>query len=403
MTQYIIRRILLMIPTLLGVSLLVTGMIRLLPGDAVDILVTENAVGGGSMAFDQLVDEELVEPFWEDAPSFDSADDASFADRQDAELDVLARTAIVRDRASEEGINLEDSETRREYVGAIPSRERQEIRNSLALAAYKDSIRAELGLDKGFVGQWWSWLSNAARGDLGQSIVGSQRVSDELGRRLPVTFQLGALAMFFGAIIAIPTGIISAVRQDSMIDYAVRSSAVAMIALPSFFLATLVIALLSRMLDYSFPLYYAQLWDSPGANLEQMVMPALILGLSLSGVLMRLTRAQMLEVMRQDYIRTARSKGLASNAVVTGHAIRNAMLPIITILGIQIPVLIGGSVVIEVIFGLPGVAVYLYRAINERDFPPIIAINMVIALIVVIANLVTDVAYAYLDPRVKLS
>jgi peptide/nickel transport system permease protein len=404
-TQYIIRRLLLIIPTLLGVSLLVTGMMRLLPGDAVDLLVNENAIGGGSEAFNRLVTDEIRNPSWPGVEP-DDPDREGFqrARRGEAELDVLAKSNMARDRAREAGVNLDVTEERREFIDSLPGAQRLQLRNAMGLDAYKDSIRRELGLDKGFFGQWWEWVSNAARGDLGQSILGSRKVNDELIKRLPVTFELGLLAMFFGAIIAIPTGIISAVKQDSAIDYFARSTAVAMLALPSFFAAVIVIALLSGWFNYSFPLFYKQIWESPTANLEQMVIPAFILGATaLSGVLMRLTRAQMLEVMRQDYIRTARSKGLAGQTVVMGHAVRNALLPVITVLGIQIPVLIGGSVVIEEIFAIPGVARYLYRAILERDFPPIIAINMVIALIVVLANLVIDVAYAYLDPRVKLA
>ncbi len=403
MTQYIIRRVLLMIPTIMGVSLVVMGMIRMLPGDAVDILVSENVAGGGAQGFETLIDQELREPSWPGVEPHPNPEEAGFLERNTYGLDVLAQTDQVRRLAAEAGVDLSDTQTRRDFVEALPSAQRMDIRNSVALEVFKDEIRARLGLDKNFFAQWWSWFSGAIQGDFGTSIVGTRSVNDELGRRLPVTFQLGILAMIFGALVAIPTGIISAVKQDTWVDYFVRSSAVAMLALPSFFLAILTMALLSRWFSYAFPLYYSRLWDDPLANMEQVVVAAFILGLSLSGILMRLTRAQMLEVMRQDYIRTARSKGLANNSVVIGHAVRNAMLPIVTILGIQIPVLIGGSVVIEVIFGLPGVAAYLYQSINQRDFPPIIAINVIIAIIVVIANLVVDVTYAYLDPRVSLS
>lgn len=402
MGQYIVRRLLLIIPTLIGVSLVVMGMIRLLPGDAVDIVVSENTTGGGLAGFERLVDQELKDPSWPGIEPVQDPSEADFAQRQAAGLDVLATTDDVREMAAAEGVNLEDTEARRAFVESIPTARRMEIRNKIALDAYKDSIRAKLGLDKSFFAQWWDWVSSAVRLDLGTSLYGNQSVNDELQRRLPVTIQLGLLAMFFGAVVAIPTGIISAVKQDSIVDYVVRSFAIAMLSLPSFFFATLVIALAMRWFNYSFPIFYSDLWEDPVANLEQVVVPAFILGLALSGTLMRLTRTEMLEVLRQDYIRTARAKGLRGRIVVMRHAVRNALLPIITILGIQIPVLIGGSVVIEGIFGLPGVAAYLLDSIRGRDYPPIIAVNMIVALIVVFANLVVDVCYAYLDPRVKL-
>jgi peptide/nickel transport system permease protein len=215
--------------------------------------------------------------------------------------------------------------------------------------------------------------------------------------------ELGLIGMFFGILIALPTGIVSAVRQDTWVDYLWRSMAIAMIALPSFFLATIVIALAGRWFDYSFPIFYKQLWEDPRANLELVLIPGIILGIGLSGTLLRLTRAQMLEVLRQDYIRTARAKGLNGWSVTVSHGVRNALIPVVTIIGLQIPVLIGGSLVLETIFGIPGIAQYLLTAINAREFPVIIAINMIVATLIVVSNLVVDVAYAYLDPRVHLS
>jgi peptide/nickel transport system permease protein len=246
-------------------------------------------------------------------------------------------------------------------------------------------------------------VTNAVQGDLGTTIAGSRPVGDEMRKRVPVSFQLGILAMIVGSLIAIPTGIISAVKQDSAWDYVLRSTAIGMLALPSFFLATLVIAFTARWFDYSFPVIYKSFFADPWQNLQQVVVPAIILGFALSGTLMRLTRAQMLEVLRQDYIRTARAKGLAGRTVVISHATRNALLPVVTILGLQIPILVGGSLVLEQIFAIPGIAQYLFIAINQREFPVIIAVNMVIAVVIVVSNLVVDVAYGFLDPRVQLS
>jgi peptide/nickel transport system permease protein len=260
-----------------------------------------------------------------------------------------------------------------------------------------------MGLDKTYVEQWWSWATGMLRGDFGSSIVGGRPVAAELKRRIPASVELGVLALMTSIVVAIPIGVLSAVRQDSAIDYTTRSMAIAMLALPSFFVATIVIALAARLFNYSFPIFYKDIWEDPVENLKLVLVPALILGFSLSGQLMRLTRAQMLEVMRQDYMRTARAKGLRERAAIVHHAVRNAFIPVVTVIGLQIPVLIGGSLVLEQIFGIPGVSRYLFESIIRRDFPPIIGINIVVAATIVFANLVVDVLYGYLDPRIRFS
>lgn len=397
MTQYIARRIILMIPTLIGVSLLVTAFLRLLPGDAVDILVTENAVGGGNQAFQELVDERLRDQGIDPVA-------ASFPERNMAEAELIADQSRAKELARGAGIDTGDEAAMTAWVqNGLPIAQRLEIRNDLALRAFKDHIRRQLGIDQNYIEQWSEWVWDAMRGDLGQSIVGGIKVRDEITNRAPVSFELGILAMIFGAAIAIPVGVVSAVKQDTWVDYVARSTAIGALALPSFFIATLVIAGASRWFSYSFPPYYTDLWKDPSTNLQLIIVPAMILGAALSGTLMRLTRAQMLEVLRQDYIRTARAKGLVSRNVVITHAVRNAMLPVVTILGLQVPVLIGGSLVLEAIFGIPGIAQYLFVSINGRDFPAIIAINMLIAFLIVVTNLVVDIAYAYLDPRVQFA
>jgi len=379
-TQYIVRRILLMGPTLIGVSLLVTALLRLLPGDAVDLLVTENAVGGGNATFNLLIDERLTE---------EGKDQASitYQDR------LAAEEEIINEYLLKEG---KDPET-------AGSSDRLSAKNALALEAFKDDIRRKLGVDKNFMEQWSDWVWHAIRGDLGESLVGGVEVRDELQRRIPVSFQLGFFAMMFGTLVAIPVGVISAVKQDSWPDYVSRSIAIAMLALPSFFIATLLIAFSARWAGYSFPIFYKDFWDNPSQNLQLVLAPAIILGFALSGTLMRLTRAQMLEVLRQDYIRTARAKGLVERRVVISHATRNALLPVVTILGLQVPILIGGSLVLEQIFGIPGVAQYLFISILNRDFPALIGVNMMIALVIIVTNLVVDITYGFLDPRVSLS
>jgi len=378
MTQYIVRRVLLMIPTLIGVSLLITALLRLLPGDAVDILVTENAIGGGSEAFKQLVDQRLADRGVDPVQ-------ASFGERIQVESELI-------------GAQLEKEG--RDFATATDA-QKQEARNTLAFDTYKNQIRRSLGLDKSYIEQWWTWATDMVRGDFGTSIVGSRPVGEELKRRIPASVELGVLAMLASVVLALPVGVISALKQDTPLDYGTRSFAIAVLALPSFFVATLVIALAARLFNYSFPIFYKDIWKDPAENLELVVVPALILGFGLSGALMRLTRAQMLEVLRQDYMRTARAKGLAERVAVLRHGVRNAFIPVVTIIGLQIPVLIGGALVLEQIFGIPGVARYLFESIIRRDFPPIIAINILVALTIVVANLIVDVMYAYLDPRIR--
>lgn len=379
MSQYILRRLLLMIPTLLGVSLLVTGMLRLLPGDAVDIMVTENASSGGNREFVLLVNAELEDQ------------------GRDIEAATFGERKVIEDRLiAEELVKLGiDPET-------ANAAQRLDAKNVLALGALKDRIRERLGVNSSYLGQWWDWITHAVRGDFGDKLTGGGSVSKEIRTRLPASFQLGLMAMIFGAAVAIPIGVISAVKQDGPLDYIGRSGAIMMLALPSFFLATLLIAGAGRWFGYSFPIFYEKLWNDPSTNLQLMVPPAIILGFALSGTLMRLTRAQMLEVLRQDYIRTAQSKGLVQRKVIMVHAVRNALLPVVTIIGLQVPLLIGGSLVLERIFFVPGVASYLFTSILNRDFPSIIAVNMVIATLIVVTNLVVDVLYGILDPRVQL-
>lgn len=378
MGSYVFRRVLMMIPTVIGVSLLITALIRLLPGDAVDILVTENSVGGGSQAFKEIVNAELQKR------GIDPAN-AGFGDAIKVENELIAA------QLKKDG---------RDFATATDA-QKQEARKDIAFGAYKDKIRREIGLDRSYFEQWFSWASKAVRGDFGTSLVGSRPVNAELRRRLPASIELGMLALLTSVVVALPIGVISAVKQDTFLDYGTRSFAIAMLALPSFFIATIVIALAAKLFKYSFPIFYKDPWVDLEQNLKLVLVPAIILGFSLSGQLMRLTRAQMLEVMRQDYIRTARAKGLRERATVIRHGVRNAFIPVVTVIGLQVPVLIGGSLVLEQIFGIPGVARYLFESIIRRDFPPIIAVNVVVCLAIVVANLVVDVMYAYLDPRIR--
>jgi peptide/nickel transport system permease protein len=211
------------------------------------------------------------------------------------------------------------------------------------------------------------------------------------------------MGMIFGLCISIPVGVIAAIRQDTRTDYVARSTAIGMLAIPGFWLGTLVITLPSIWWQWTPPLRYTKLWDDPGRNLAQVLIPAFILGLALTGAVMRLTRAQMLEVLRQDYVRTASAKGLAERAVVLRHALKNAFIPVLTLLGLQVGILISGTVVTESVFALPGMGRYLLEAIQYRDYPIIQALNLIFATVIVMANLTVDLLYGWLDPRVRYS
>lgn len=380
MTGYIARRLLLMIPTLLGVSLLVTALLRLLPGDAVDILAAGDQVIGGGAAFKEIVDGRLVERGTDPLT-------AAFGDR------IKIENEIVADQLRKGRIDF----------ASATDAQKQAARNEIAVAAHKDGIRRRMGLDKGYFEQWFTWMTDAIQGDLGESLIGKRSVEDELRRRIPASVELGALAMIVSILVGVPIGVLSALRQDSWLDYVTRSFAIAMLALPSFFVATVVIAVALRWQNYAFPAFYKDLWKDPSTNLQLVVAPAVILGFGLSGTLLRLTRAQMLEVLRQDYMRTAWSKGLSTRVVVLRHGVRNALVPVVTVIGLQVPVLVGGSLVLEQIFGIRGVAQYFFTSIVQRDFPVVIAVNMLIAVVIVVTNLVVDITYVYLDPRVTFT
>jgi peptide/nickel transport system permease protein len=264
-------------------------------------------------------------------------------------------------------------------------------------------IERSLGLDRPWPVQYVEWLGNAFKGDLGESFQNRRSVADDIKTRLPVTMQLGLMAMIVGLLISLPVGIISAIRQDSAIDYGARSFAVALLSIPSFWLGTLIIAWGGKLWGWAPPLTYKSFFESPVENITITLLPALLLGAALSGTVMRLSRAQMLEVMRQDYIRTAWSKGLREPVIISRHAIRNAFIPVVTLIGLQVPILVGGSVIVEQIFNVPGIGRYLVTAIGQRDYPIIQGVNLVVATVIVVTNLVVDVSYSMLDPRVRYS
>jgi peptide/nickel transport system permease protein len=277
------------------------------------------------------------------------------------------------------------------------------LQQDYAYASDADELRARLGLDRPVQAQYVEWLGNVLHGNLGTSLRTNQPVTTDIFNRLPVTAELGVMAIVIGLLISIPVGVISAVRQDTRTDYLARGTAIAMLAIPGFWLGTLVITLPSIWWHWTPPLRYTRLWDDPGKNLGQMIVPAIILGIALSGTVMRLTRAQMLEVLRQDYVRTAAAKGLDELAVVLRHTLRNAFIPVLTLLGLEVAIVVGGAVVVENVFALPGVGRYLLEAIQYRDYPVIQAVNLIFAAVIVLTNLLVDLLYGWFDPRVRYS
>jgi peptide/nickel transport system permease protein len=313
MQRYILRRLFLAVPTLLGVTLLVSGLLYLLPGDTVTMMMQD--YGG--------------------------------------------------------------------YAKDI------------------EDLRAKLGLNRPFPEQYATWVGHVLQGNLGNSLRDQSSIGDEFGRRMPITLELGLLGLAIALLISIPLGVYSAVRQDSLSDYIARSASIGMLAIPGFWLGTLAITMPSIWWGWSPPLRYTQLIADPGKNLSQMLLPAVILGIGVSGALTRLTRAQMLEVLRQDYVRTARSKGLAEIPVMFGHALKNALIPVVTLLGLQVSVLVSGTVVLESIFVVPGMGRWLLEAINYRDYPVVQAVVLIFAIVILFTNLIVDVLYAWLDPRIR--
>ena len=268
----------------------------------------------------------------------------------------------------------------------------------------KAAILEDFGLADNIPIQYKNWLQQMLQGDLGTSLISGRSVTGELSSRLPVTFELGILSIIVSAAVAIPIGIVSAIRQNTFADYAGRSLAIGFLAAPNFWIAIMLITFASKYFLWGVPsTTYPAFLDNPIANLKFMAMPAILLGLGLSGSVMRYTRSAVLEVMRQDYVRTAHAKGLAERTVVTRHVLRNALVPVITVLGLQLPVVIGGTVIIESVYSIPGMGRYYISSINQLDFPVIQAINLVVATFTVFSILAVDLLYSVLNPRIRYS
>jgi peptide/nickel transport system permease protein len=262
-------------------------------------------------------------------------------------------------------------------------------------------LREKLGLDDPLPVQFMYWLRDAVQGDLGTSLWTRNSVTSEIKHALPVTIELALLSMFIAALIAIPAGVFSAVKQDTLPDYAVRVVSIFGLSIPAFWLGTLFVMLPAIWFKWLPPTDYIPIYENPIGNIKQFILPALALGYYLSAITMRMMRSETLDVLRQDYIRTARAKGLGERIVVMRHGLRNALIPVITVLGGQMGALLGGVVIIEEIFLLPGLGRLTLWAIEVRDYPQIQANILMIVLLTLLVNLLTDISYGWLDPRIR--
>jgi len=270
-----------------------------------------------------------------------------------------------------------------------------------AYAKDLEELRAKLGLNRPIYVQYFEWLGRAVQGDLGESLWTRRPVLEEIGQRLPITLELAVMALVVAIVIAVPVGVIAAARQDTVQDYTFRSAAILGLSVPGFWLATLVIVLPAIWWGWRPLTGYVEIGKDFRGHVIQMALPAVILGIAFAAAMMRLTRGMLLEVLRQDYVRTAWSKGLRERVIVLKHGLRNAIIPVITYIGTQLPQVIGGTVVIETIFGLPGMSRFLFDAINQRDYPVIQGVNLVVVSFIVAINLAVDALYAALDPRIR--
>ena len=317
MRAYIIRRLLLMIPTLFMLTLLVFLSVRFLPGDIIDVIAGRMAGFGGA------IDREALERM--------------------LELDVPVHVQYGR------------------WIGVI-----------------------------------------FLRGSLGESLYGGAvSIEEQIIGRLPVTIELGVMAIVIGLLIALPVGIYSAIRQDTAADYTGRAASIIGLATPNFWLALMVMIYPSIWWGWVPPMRWVPFAEDPLGNLRLFIIPSLILGTAGAAGTMRLMRTTMLEVLRQDYVRTAWAKGLKERAVIVRHALKNALIPVVTLIGLQLPILVGGSVIIENIFNLPGLGRLFLDALNGRDYPVVSGVNLVFAVAVLGSNLMIDLIYPYLDPRVR--
>jgi peptide/nickel transport system permease protein len=266
----------------------------------------------------------------------------------------------------------------------------------------RKTLEKALGLDAPIYIQYLRWMKSIfIHGDLGKSLWKETPVTALVMERLPVTFELSGIAIIFSILLAIPIGVYSAIRQDTAGDYAGRTVSILGIAIPNFWLGTMVVIYPAIWWGFSPSVELVPFFKHPWANLKQFILPSIVLGFSMSGVTMRMMRAMMLEVLRQDYIRTAWAKGLKEKVVIMRHALKNALIPVVTVFGISLPILIGGTVIVEQIFVLPGMGNLMFDAIQQRDYPIITGLMLIIGSVVLVINLLVDLSYGFLDPKIR--
>jgi len=266
-----------------------------------------------------------------------------------------------------------------------------------------DQERHILGLDKPMWAQFVDWMTSISHLDLGQSLWTGHSVVDEVQVRMPLSIELAVLATLFAVALAIPLGVVAAVKQDSWIDYAIRVFSIGGLAMPSFWIGIMMVLVTLTLWGWAPPVVFTPLFDDPVANLAGLILPAVAVGYRYSAVSMRMTRSTVLEVLREDYVRTARAKGLRETLVVVRHALRNALLPVVTVVSLEFAFLIGGLVVTEQVFNLNGIGKLLVDAVAHRDYPLIQALVLLLAAVFVLVNFVVDMVYVVLDPRIRYS
>jgi peptide/nickel transport system permease protein len=283
----------------------------------------------------------------------------------------------------------------------IPGDVAQTILGTEATPQALQQLREEFGLNLPLYQQYFNWISGVLTLDFGESMRTGKEILPDILKRFTVTFELTLLSAIIAWIIAIPMGIIAALKRNTNIDFGVRILSLFGVSFPNFALATIILLILALTFSYSPPVRYVGFFENPMKNLEIMIIPALVLGTSMAGALMRMTRSSVLEILLQDFIRTVRAKGAKERVVIFQHALKNAMIPILTIIGLQVGTLLGGAVIIERIFSLPGLGQLVVTAINQRDFMVVQGSVLFIAFVFVIVNLIIDILYAYIDPRIS--
>jgi peptide/nickel transport system permease protein len=275
--------------------------------------------------------------------------------------------------------------------------------DAVATDEQKEAAAKQLGLDGSYLHQYWEWISGVLQGDFGTSLLSQRPISEIFADALPITIELIILGLLIATVIGVPLGAISAVRRDSASDYASRIGGLIGISIPNFWLATLLLIFFSRVFNWVPPLEYVSFFDDPWTNIQEFFMPAIAISVFTLAITMRMVRATMLEVLNLDYVRTARAKGVPRRHVLRRHALRNALIPVVTVVGFEVGVLIGAAAVVEIIFGLPGVGYILLNAIFQRDYPVIQNATLLIAAVFVFVNMFVDVVYGWLDPRISVT